>query len=358
MGSDFKSGRRRSNNAVTISDVAERAGVSPMTVSNVLSGTRHVFPAKREAVLDAVRELNYRPNRAARSLASAELARVGLLYGNPMNEFLSKVLVGVLEATDRLGSQLTIRKVDTWTPVVLRGAVDRLIDEGVNGLLVPAWLCDVFTEFDSGRVQIPFVGIAPGIPSAHFPSVRGDEHLAAFEMTELLIELGHRRIGFIEGPVEHSASSVRLAGFQAALVAHGMEPGDMPVARGDFSYQSGLVAGAMLLDSPSPPTAVFASNDMMAAGVISLAHQRHLDVPGDLAIVGFDDAPISTQIWPELTTVRLPIAEMASRALEMVVGNLRAKPESDPASINDVVFRHEIVVRQSSGESILHNRPG
>ena len=172
--------------------------------------------------------------------------------------------------------------------------------------------------------SLPFAQIATGAPSPQAIAVTICDEDAAFAMTAHLIASGHRRIGFIVGDCNQTASTLRLAGYRKALSEHGIEIDNQLIASGDFSYRSGLDAAERLLEVIPAPTAVFASNDDMAAAVIAVAHRRHLDVPGDLAVCGYDDTAMATTIWPEITTVRQPIAAMARRATLMLSEQVRS----------------------------------
>jgi LacI family transcriptional regulator len=160
-----------------------------------------------------------------------------------------------------------------------------------------------------------------------------------------LLDLGHRRIGFITGNPEQTASAVRLEGARAAIAA--VEGAELIVTGGAFTYASGLLAAEILLDAATPPTAIFASNDDMAAAAVSVAHRRHLDVPGDLTVVGFDDTTVATTLWPPLTTIRQPVRQMAAVALDRLLRVLRSG-EAAGELLGDHVLEHLLIERQST----------
>jgi LacI family transcriptional regulator len=339
-------GRRRSE-FVTAHDVARRVGVSAMTVSRVVAGAKNVGVDTRKRVLAAVQELNYRPNTAARTLASAMPARVGLLYSNPSNAYLSALLVGALDEMSRRGSQLIIADCAPGDARSERRAVRGMLKGQIAGILLPPPLCEspaVLAEIAAaGSVA---VGIAMGEASAKISCVRIDDRKAAYDMTNHLIQLGHRRIGFIAGHPNQKASAQRQAGFERAMseAGPGMRPG---IVQGYFSFQSGLEAAEQLLDRKSRPSAIFASNDDMAAAAISVAHRRGLETPGDISIAGFDDTAIATTVWPELTTIRQPIAEMAARAVDLLHTELQQRKAGIDFAMRDIVMPHELVERGS-----------
>jgi LacI family transcriptional regulator len=320
-----------------------------MTVSRVTNGQDNVRKETRQLVLRIIDELNYRPNPAARSLAIAQNTRVAMIYSNPSTAYLNELLVGVLSAASKTSTQLVLERWSDARP----GAARRLA-QSVAGVILPPPLCEseqIATELAAAR--IPTVAIAAGPFLSNLSSMRIDDFGAARDMTEHLIRLGHTRIGFIKGDPNQAASGQRFSGFRTALENAGLARRQEHVQQGYFTYQSGLSAAAALLSGPLPPTAIFASNDDMAAAVVSVAHRRGLDVPRDLTVVGFDDTITATTFWPELTTIRQPVAAMADAALMLVVRNIRRLRTShalpDPI---DRLFAHELVKRNSDA------RPG
>jgi LacI family transcriptional regulator len=342
-----KSAQHR-DKAATALDVARLAGVSPMTVSRVINGEKNVRAATREAVLAAVRELSYAPNLAAKSLASAEQPRVGLPFTNPSAAYLSEFLVGVLDEIGRVGAQLVLVRCESGNALAERLAVRRLVAGKVSGLLLSSPLCDSpDVRAEAAAARIPIVAVGAGRLHGDVSCIRIDERKAAYDMTRRIIELGHRRIGFIAGHPKQAASAERQEGFEAALRELAPDA-KFTVAQGYFSYQSGLLAAERLLSGKARPSAIFASNDDMAAAVVSVAHRSGLDVPRDITVVGFDDTAIATTLWPELTTVRQPIGEMAVAAVGLLMKEIRARKDHVRAAPTDIVMAHTLIERQSS----------
>jgi LacI family transcriptional regulator len=336
---------RRQSNAPTIADVAREAGVSAMTVSRVINGESNVRAETREAVNEAVVRLNYAPNPAARSLAGAGQLRIALLYSNPSAGFLSEYLVGSLEQASRADAQLIVEKCDIGDHEL--EVTQHLIDRGIDGIVLPPPLNESAALLDLlGKARLPTVLVASGQPPAALMAVSIDNHDAALAMTAHVLALGHRRIGFIGGDANQTASAARLDGYRAALAAGGIAFEAELVAQGLFTYRSGLDAAEQLLELADPPTAIFASNDDMAAATVAVAHRRGLDVPGDLTVCGFDDTTLSTAIWPELTTVHQPIADMARAAVEMLVGAIRRR-EPVPTEARHRLLDFTLIRRQS-----------
>lgn len=318
-----------------------------MTVSRVVNAEKNVHPATRERVLSVVRELNYTPNLAARSLAKADDVRVGLIYGNPSGAYLSEFLVGALDESTSRGAQLVLIKSQGDDDAAAEDAVQRLIAGGVTGVVLTSPLSESRYVFERlAAAGVPNIAVATGRFRGDVSCVRVDDRQAAYEMTRLLLELGHRRIGFIRGRPDHSASAERLAGFETAI-AEGQDC-EFSVAPGQFTFQSGLEAAERLLDLSPRPTAIFPSNDDMAAAAVSVAHRRFLDVPDDLTVVGFDDTAIATTLWPTLTTVRQPVSAMAAMAVDLLLQEIRALGEGAAPLPVDRVIEHTIVRRNSS----------
>jgi LacI family transcriptional regulator len=323
-----KFSNRKLRGVTTIHDVAKRAGVSPMTVSRVVNGEKNVRPATRAAVLSAVKALSYAPNPAARSLAGAEAARVGLIYSNPSAAYLTEFLVGALDEASRTSIQIMLEKCEA-TSAAERSAVRKLVASGASGVILPPPLCESEDVLDELQLTgLPTVAVATGRFSPQASCVRIDDCAAAQEMTHYLLDLGHRRIGFIKGHPNQTASIERERGFIKALEEAGLKIDPALQIQGYFSYRSGLDAAETLLSRRPPPTAIFASNDDMAAAAVSVAHRKGLDVPRDLSVVGFDDTSIATTIWPELTTIRQPIIAMAEIALDLVMRTIRSNKKN------------------------------
>jgi LacI family transcriptional regulator len=339
-------GGGRQTGAPTIADVARLAGVSPMTVSRVINADANVRDATREAVNAAIAALSYAPNRAARSLAGAAQLRIGLLYSNPSAAYLSEFLVGSLDQAGRSDIQLVVEKCEIGDHEI--EVAERLVRSGIDGVILPPPLCDsrgVIEVLLGGGV--PIVAVATGVAPEGAASVSIDDFAAAHELTAHLLSLGHQRIGFIVGAPNLTASAQRLDGYRAALAERSIAFDERLVAQGLFTYRSGLDAAEVLLDAEEPPSAIFASNDDMAAATVAAAHRRGLDVPGDLTVCGFDDSALATTIWPELTTIHQPIADMSRAAVELLVATVRAGRGGKVAAARHLLLDYRLVRRQS-----------
>lgn len=333
----------------TIADVAAAAGFSLMTVSRVINGEKNVRESTRKIVQKVIDDLNYSPNLAARTLAGAEPIRIGLLYSNPSAAYLSRYLLGSLEQARLSHAQLIIEKCDSG-PAEEEAAVRDLIAAGVDGIILSPPICDSVAVLELlAQSPVVTVIVANWRPDVDVSVVRIDDQLAAAAMTRHIIGLGHRRVGFIIGNPDHKASEQRLSGFRAAMDQHGLPVESDYVVQGAFTYRSGMHAAEALLSLPTPPTAIFASNDDMAAATVSVAHRLHLDVPGDLTVCGFDDTDFAQSIWPELTTIHQPIAEMSRRALEMLVTQIRARRAGKNLPVQEALLDYTLVHRGSDG---------
>jgi LacI family transcriptional regulator len=332
--------------AATIADVARHAGVSPMTVSRVVNGEAGVRPPTRERVQAAIAALHYMPNPAARHLAGSELIRLGVLHGSARSGYLAEFLVGLMNQASQSHVQLLVQQC---TDVAARPAeVRSLAASGIDGLILPPPLCDEQALLDvAAAAHVPTVVVGAGLPDARVNAVNIDDYQAALTMTRHLIALGHQRVGFIGGNPNQTASSCRLAGFRDAMAEAALPPAPELVVPGLFNYRSGLDGAELLLALEPRPTAIFASNDDMAAATVAVAHRLGLDVPGDLTVVGCDDTAIATTIWPELTTIRQPITEMARAAVNLLVRRVRAQRAGTLEAPQQDRVAFELVRRQS-----------
>ena len=317
-----------------------------MTVSRVINGEASVRDQTREAVNRAIEELGYSPNKAARSLASAKQTRIALLYSNPSSSFLSPMLIGVLDQARQSDTQVVVIECKPGPDAV--GVIEEMSLEGIDGIILAPPLCDSPSAFKSVKhLEIPAVTIGSSHEEHHISALRIDDYSAARQMTQRLIDLGHEHIAFIIGKLEQSASRVRLSGFQDAMREAGLELPSNMLIQGEFSYRSGFECAEALLSLDPRPTAIFCSNDDMAAGAIAAAHRCHLDVPEDLSICGFDDTMLATTVWPEITTVRQPISEMSRIAIQLLERNIR-QIQADGQHVQEhLVLDHELKPRGS-----------
>jgi LacI family transcriptional regulator len=321
-----------------------------MTVSRVINKERNVREETRQNVLETIDRMNYSPNTAARSLAAGDATHIGLLYSNPSAAYLSQFLVGALDGARLAGCHLVIEACESEDEAEQCEVARRFANADAEGVILPPPLSEsvpILTEL--ALAGTPVVTVAMGKLYPNALNVRIDDFAAAKEMTQYLIDLGHKRIGFIKGHPAQIASAERERGFMAAVTQAGLKLDDVSIEQGYFTFRSGLEAAERLLGSSRRPTAIFASNDDMAAAVVGLAHRRGLDVPKDLSVVGFDDTAPATTVWPELTTIRQPVSAMAATALELLLGELKLHRRGRTGTSQEAILDHELIIRDSAG---------
>jgi LacI family transcriptional regulator len=330
----------------TIDDVARLAGVSIKTVSRVFNKEPHVRPATHERVMVAAAKLEYRPNLSARRLAANRAYVIAMLYDNPKApDYVAEVQLGALSACRARDYNLLIHPCDAQSPSLVDEVLDLHHQATVDGFVVLQPVSDIQelnrVFLNEGILSVRVSQRAfPGLPRV---SVADEE--AAAEMTEHLIELGHRRIGFIMGHPDHGSSHERLAGYRSALARHGIDSDDDLFEQGLYDYESGYTCARRLFAICPRPSAIFASNDHMAMAALAAAHELHLDVPGDISIAGFDDTPFARYAWPPLTTVHQPVVEVARLAADILLDGLQGKA----AEVTDSRLPAGLVRRASTG---------
>lgn len=311
----------------TIRDIATKAGVSIKTVSRVLNNEPMVGEATYARVTSVMAELGYVPNILAQRLARGRANVIGLLCHNATRAYIHDVLSGALASARPRGYGVATILVDPHQPSVQDDLLRMVVEQRVDGyLFTPP--CDNAPPLleQLHRRAVPFVRLTPHDRTLPLPYVSATDRQGAQAMTEHLIALGHRRIGFVMGNPDHHATHDRLEGYVAALQSYGISKDDALICAGDWYFASGVAAGERLLALTPPPTAIFASNDEMAAGVLQVAHRRGVKVPDALAVAGFDDVPLAAQVWPPLTTVRQPIQEIAKLATGLLIDTLAGTP--------------------------------
>lgn len=339
----------RKSRRVTSRDVARLAGVSRTTVSLVLNDVPNarISPETRRRVLEAARQLGYRPNAAARSLASQRAMTVGLVLCHPeehvyTDPYLPQVLLGITSALRNTDYRLLIEAApDPQAADYAALAVEKRID----GFIISGPRMDdtALLRLHQDGFPLVLLGTLPGVD---IPSVDVDNARAAYTAVHHLVRLGHRRIGMItNGPLRYTASQERLAGYRQALERHGIPFNPDLVVEGNFTAASGEIAMQRLLEVRPLPTAVFVASDTVALGALRLLRERGLRVPEDIALVGFDDIPLAAYVDPPLTTVRLPAYELGREAAQMLLTLV----EKRPLPRTRVLLDTSLVVRASCG---------
>ncbi len=327
---------------VTIFDVADEAGVSYATVSRVINNKDHVSIEKRERVLRAMAQLGYVANAQARSLAGGSSHVVGLLVDYLNTSYMGEIIRGIDAALDAHHCNLMLytthrrkTKESAYVTKVTRELADGLLlvlPRNVNAYL------ETLRQRRFPHVLIDYLSDGENVPSVSTTNFRG-----AYDAVTYLHSLGHRRIGFITGTMDFGCAQERLAGYEAALKDAGIPVDPQFVCEGNFLQSQGYQCTQTLLDLAEPPTAIFASNDVMAFGVMEAARERGLRLPEDLSIIGFDDIPQAAHVHPLLTTVRQPLEEMG-RAAALLLLQYIAHPD---AAIERIKLPTELIIRQS-----------
>jgi len=326
----------------TIKDVSRLAGVSIKTVSRVLNKEARVADGTRRRVLEVAEQLQYRPCAAARSLVGKRSFQIALVCDNPSPFYVYEMQLGIRERCREDGVRMIAQPYDHRDAGLL-DEIEGLIDvTGIDGVILTPPVSDRADVLDLlARRGAPFVRVSPATEIDRSAAVFLDNRRAAAELTRHLLALGHRRIGFITGHPSYTASIERLDGYRSAILEAGLDAAPDLVRDGDYAFASGAKAAELLFALPSPPTAIFASNDEMAAGVLSVAHQRGVKVPESLSVAGFGDDAVASFVWPALTTVRQPTRELGFAAADILL--------SDPEERGQREVPYAMIVRESAG---------
>ena len=336
----------------TIHDVAQRADVSIATVSRVLNGSARVSEDSRRRVWAAAAELEYWPNRAASSLTTRRAHVLGVLLPDLYGDFFSEIIRGIDQAARGHRHQVLLSSSHADTGTVLAAA--RSMRGRIDGLIMMAPDAASTEAVDAIRRRFPVVLLNPSAPVEGCDSVSIANFEGALAATRHLIALGHRRIAMIRGPAGNVDAEERLRGYREALHEAGLQPLPSMELGGDFTETSGFRSATELLRRPPWPTAVFAANDSMAVGLLSALVARGLEVPRDLAVVGFDDVSIARFVTPSLTTVRVDAYGLGRQAVQLMLS--RGDP-SIPAPSHHEVLPAPLVVRRSCGSVPLEEDP-
>jgi len=339
-----RAGRIKNRAKLTITDIANFAGVSKKTVSRVINEAPYVNKKTRARVEGIIAEHGFKPDPQARGLAFRRSFLVGMIHDNPNSQYVANIHLGIFDALASRGYELVIRPCDRRSPSFLddmRGFVERLRLFGV--VLVPSVSEDDRLAKLLENLDCPYVRISCAAIDAPARLVLTHDWRGAAAAARRLAELGHRRIAYLSGPPLFRSAHEREAGFIAGLTEYGLQLAPELTILGAYTYESGLARGRELLTRPDRPTAIFAGNDEMASGVYGAAHELGMRIPEDLSIIGFDDAPIASRMWPTLTSVRLPVREMGRAAAE----KLFVKPK-EAAKAPAAEFTPTLIERQST----------
>jgi DNA-binding LacI/PurR family transcriptional regulator len=322
-----------------MADVAVRAGVSHQTVSRVVNGHPNVAPATRERVLQAIAELGYRPNTAARALVTGSTRTIGFVTVSINQYGPAQTLVGLEQAARAAGYSLSVTVLEDATAGAMRDAIDRFVAQSIDAVVALGTYDDAFEALHAVSAPVPLVTVQSG-GALEEPAVGVDQVAGARLATRHLLDLGHRTVHHVTGPPDSKEARDRMAAWRAELAGAGAPVPE--VLRGDWTPASGYQAGRRLaarVRSGEELTSVFLANDQMALGLLAAFHEEGLSVPGDVSVVGFDDLPEAPYLTPPLTTVRQDFAELGRRGVELVLARLRGEDAHAEPVVPELITR-------------------
>jgi LacI family transcriptional regulator len=333
---------RTGSERITIEDVAREADVSYATVSRVINSKGYVSEETRERVMAAVERTGYVVNRQARGLAGGRSQVVGLVVPDLDTSYIGEIIRGIDEELAAISYDLMLytthhrkQRESAFVATLTAGLADGLL------LVLPS---DPAAYLDSFRERgFPYVLIDHGGVDERGPSVGATNRQGAYDAVSYLIELGHRRIGCVTGQMRLGCAVDRLEGYRAALTDHGLPVDPALISEGDFHQPRGYECARELLAGPDAPTAIFASNDVSALGVMEAVRDSGRRIATDVSVIGFDDIPAATSVHPSLTTVRQPLKAMGARATRMLLERI----ENPAREVERIDFPTALVVRDS-----------
>ena len=326
----------------TIYDVARVAGVSTSTVSHVLNGTRHVSDATKQRVEQVMAELRFRPNSLARGLVRQETQTIALIVPDNVNPFFAELARGVEDHGFRAGYNVLLCNSDRNREKEL-AYLDMLVSKRVDGIIYMTMHKDIDQLQTMLNHRIPVVTFDREYEG--MDAILLDNAAGGYAATQHLIELGHRRIACIAGPDAITRSNGRIQGYEQALSDAGLPCDPDLLQAGNWTYESGFAAAQRLLALRTPPTAIFACNDMMAVGVMTSLHQQGCIVPDDISVVGFDDVALSAYVVPPLTTFSTPLSGVGQTLCQILLARINEETSAEPQRI---VVGGELVIRRST----------
>ncbi len=336
-------GRWVSKDRATIVDVAAVAGVSWKTVSRVVNGEENVRPATAARIRDAIAQLGYQPNAAARSLAGTRSFLIGAITANPSPHYMIALHRGASEACRSRGYHLALEEVRLGDPALAADFERNLMSARFDGVFISPPATDSRIILDLlDKHGIRYIRLDPATEVDRSDRIVADDESGVAALVRHFWDLGHRKFGLVNGPEAHRAAPVRRNAYLAEIARLGGDPDAVAQVTGTFLFESGIAGGATLLSRPDRPTAIFAANDEMAGGVVAAAGELGLRVPQDVAVAGFDDSDVAGYVWPPLTTIRQPILDYSRLAVEMLIA---PRPEGAPRVIRLPV---ELVIRKST----------
>ncbi len=329
---------------VTLADIARVAQVSVSTVSRVLSNQNYPIKAEnRQRILNLAAEMGYKPNLVARSLQSNRSHLVGVIVDRMQSPFAAATVQGIQDGLRTAGYSISIAYSNRDQALAVE-AINSFYSRQVDGVVIlNSWL-HTYNDAILSMQDRPFVFVNRVFGNCLSNCVGPGDHYGAQLATQHLIDLGHRRIGFIGGMKDWIEAQNRLSGYWDALLKHGLPVDEALIVHGDWGVDSGYQAAQELLALEGPPTAIFAANDIMALGAIYAIHEAGLKIPADIALVGYDDRDFAAWIRPALTTIRMPSYEMGQAAARLLLEQIGGEELEDATQIPG-----ELIIRESCG---------
>ncbi|ACL70307.1 LacI family DNA-binding transcriptional regulator [Halothermothrix orenii] len=311
---------------LTIKDIAQKAGVSTATVSRVLNNSKPVSPQLKKKVLKVVEETGYRPNALARGLIKKHTALIGVIIPDVANLNFAEMIKGIEQVADENNFDIILSSSGANVDKELE-IFDVFIEKQLDGIIFSGvFFTDRHKEFFN-KYNIPTVIVGQNFPGVELPSVTINNFQAAYEATSYLIELGHRRIGMITGPLKDIAAGLdRYRGFSAALKEYKVKEIEEYVVEGDFNIDSGYRCMEDILTGKEvPPTAIFAASDKIAIGAMNCCYDKGYKVPDDISIIGFDDTEVASVVRPSLTTIHQNHQEIGSTTAQLLIDRIKGR---------------------------------
>jgi LacI family transcriptional regulator len=337
-------GRDDQSRRMTINDVARLANVSKKTISRVINKSPLLKQETRDKVLKIIDEIGYQPDPQARGLAFRRSFLIALIHDNPNAQYVIDIQQGIIDVIRGSGFELVVYPCHRRHPAFLSDIKNFVERQRLAGVVLPPSVSEdeeLIRLFE--KISCPYARIASVSLDLAPRMVVTHDHLGAAQAARHLADLGHRLIGLISGPSSFRSAHERHRGLSEGLADYGLSLDERYHIEGGYTFESGILCAKHLLSLAPRPTAIFAGNDEMAAGVYRAAHEAGLDIPGDLSVVGFDDSPIVSKVWPPLTSVRLPIRDMGAIAAGKLLTQIAEVPAERDSSVSPV-----LVVRQST----------
>ena len=329
---------------VTLEEIAKAAGFSVPTVSRALTNNNYpVSPATRQRIIEVAQEMGYKPNIAARSLRTDQTSTIGIIVDDILSPFTPPIVRGVQDYLKQFDYMSLIVNSD-WDPAIEQDAISALVSRPVDGIIFVEYSHLAINEVLE-QSHRPYVFVHRLFGSDIRNSVVPDDYYGATLAVEHLISLGHRRIAYINGPESWHISQRRLAGYKDALTSHELAIDPALIQPGDWEFEGGDVAARNLLALDELPTAIFAANDLMALGAICAIQDAELNVPNDIAIVGYDNREFARIVRPKISTVSMPVYEMGRTAAELLLKQI----EKGRQEVDEIKVRGKLFVRETCG---------